>query len=108
MRGGWRGATGEVKDLCVNGEEVRQRGVFPYSTRGRGRYMKACHIAKVEVRALLVQTVTSRARPKHFQMSANSVTGAASMWRLGGGGEGWRDGGRKGGWRSTAHCKGEG
>lgn len=53
--------------------------------------MKACHIAKVEVRSLLVQTVTSRARPKHFQMSANSVTGAASMWRWRG--EGWRDGG---------------
>lgn len=58
-----------------------------------GRYMKACHIAKAEVWAILVQTVTSSAGPKHFQMSANSITGAASMcssrrgrWGRGGGG----------------------
>lgn len=53
-------------------------GVSIQYTRS-GRYMKACHIAKVEVWSLLVQTVTSRAGPKHFQMSANSVTGAASL-----------------------------
>jgi len=52
--------------------------------RRTGRYMKACHIAKAEVRFLLVQTVTSSTGPKHFQMSALTVTGAASMcglWR---------------------------
>lgn len=57
--------------------------------------MKTCHIAKVEVWALLVETVTSSTGPKHFQMSANSITGAASMCKLmsgksGGGGGGGR------------------
>lgn len=64
-----------------------------------GRYMTACHIAKAEVWSLLVQTVTSSAGPKHFQMSANSVTGAASMcssWSGGRQGRGGREGGR--GW----------
>lgn len=40
---------------------------------GLGRFIKACHIAKVGVRSLLVQTVTSITGPKHFQMSANRL-----------------------------------
>lgn len=69
-------------------------GVSIQSTRS-GRYMTACHIAKVEVWSLLVQTVTSSMGPKHFQMSANSITGAASMcssWR-GEAGSGEEEGG---------------
>lgn len=70
--------------------------------------MKTCHIAKVEVWALLVETVTSSTGPKHFQMSANSITGAASMCKLMSG----KSGGRRRRRRrrrakTTADCKGE-
>lgn len=51
-------------------------GIFHTCTESGGRYMKSCHFAKVEQRSLLVQTVTSSAGPKHFQMSANTITAA--------------------------------
>lgn len=46
------------------------------------KYMKSCHNVKVELWSLLVQTVTASTGPKHFQMSANSVTGAGSVCEL--------------------------
>ncbi len=66
--------------VCVNGMGCIGGGGVSIQYTRSGRYMKACHIAKVEVWSVLVQTVTSR--PKHFQMSANSVTEAASMCSL--------------------------
>lgn len=104
MRGRGREEISRKERTCLGGGG--ERG-FPYSARGR-RYMKTCHIAKVEVWALLVETVTSSTGPKHFQMSANSITGAASMCKLMSG----KSGGRRRRRRrrrakTTADCKGE-
>lgn len=66
-----------------------------------GRYMKACHIAEVEVRSRLVQTVTSGAQPSISRCLPTAFLGCLHVRLVVG------DGGSRREVKPAAHCEEE-